>query len=346
MDPRMLVIDGSYGEGGGQIVRSALALSVITGRPVEIRSIRAGRTKPGLRPQHLTAVQAAAGICGADVSGCRLGSQSLRFKPGKVKPGDYHFGIGTAGSVMLILQTVVLPLASAQESSRITLTGGTHVPWSPCFHYVDLVFRPAVASMGILFEVVLQRAGWYPKGGGVIRATIHPSGRLSPFRQETTSGPAAASSVLSASSNLPGHVRRRQADRVRALSGQRGILIPVEERELPADSPGSVVFCCTVAGGRFGGFTGLGARGKPAEQVADEAVLPFLAFLEGGTQVDSRLSDQLVAPAALADGESLWSVDSATRHLRTNIWVAEQLSGRKFDIIVNNKKDIIIRCYS
>jgi RNA 3'-terminal phosphate cyclase (ATP) len=341
----MLILDGSYGEGGGQILRSALSLSAITGRPIEIRHIRARRGKPGLRSQHLTSVRAAAAVCGADVSGGELGSQFLKFIPGEVRPGSYRFEIGTAGSVMLVLQTLLLPLALAREASEITLTGGTHVPWSPCFHYVDLVFRPALASMGILFEVMLQKAGWYPRGGGMIRALIHPSGRPAHFRQETTSGPPAASWAVSATSNLPGHVRSRQANRIGTLCGQRGIAISVEEKEFPADSPGSMVFCWTVAGGRFGGFTGVGARGKPAEHVAEEAVLPFLAFLEGGTQVDSCLSDQLVLPAALADGESLWSVDSATGHLRTNIWVAEQLSGSKFDITVDNKKDYIIRCY-
>ncbi|OEU51041.1 MAG: RNA 3'-terminal-phosphate cyclase, partial [Desulfobacterales bacterium S3730MH5] len=178
----MIIIDGSYGEGGGQILRSSLTLSMITGQAIDIRNIRAGRPRPGLRPQHLTCVKAAASVCGAQLEGAEPGSLRLVFIPGRIRPGHYSFAIGTAGSVMLVLQTVLLPLVLSRGPSEVTLLGGTHVPWSPCFHYIDRVFRPAVSPMGISFEMELERWGYYPKGGGMVSTKILPSNKLSAFK--------------------------------------------------------------------------------------------------------------------------------------------------------------------
>ena len=162
----MIHIDGSQGEGGGQILRTALSLSALLGLPVTIENIRANRPKAGLRPQHLTAVKALKEICGAEVEGMAVDSRRIAFRPGRVRPGNYFFDVGTAGSVTLILQALLLPLALAPGPSRIKLRGGTHVPWSPPYHYLAEVFLPTLALMGIQTAVRLGKWGWYPKGGG------------------------------------------------------------------------------------------------------------------------------------------------------------------------------------
>lgn len=319
----MLTIDGSYGEGGGQILRSALTLAMIMGRTMELQNIRAKRANPGLRPQHLACVRAAAAICDGEVSGAVLGSHHLRFSPAPVRPGDYRFDIGTAGSVALVLQTILLPLGLAGGVSRVTVTGGTHVPMSPCFHYLDLVLRPVLVSMGLVVSLHLKEWGWYPKGGGKVEARIDPTMGLGPFVGIRPTG-AASIRALSASSGLPAHVRRRQGTRLSELLAARGLPVDLAEEEAPALSPGSLVFLWTVDEGRRAGSTALGARGKPAEQVADEAVRGLTAFLQSGAAVDDRLADQLVLPAVVARGVSRWYVPRVSRHLRTNAWVARQ----------------------
>jgi len=341
----MIIIDGSYGEGGGQILRSSLALSMITGQAIEILNIRARRPKPGLRPQHLTCVKAAASVCGARLEGAEFGSQRLVFIPGKVKPGNYSFAIGTAGSVMLVFQTVLLPLALSPGPSEITFTGGTHVPWSPCFHYIDLVFRPAVSAMGILFEMELERWGYYPKGEGIVRTRILPSEGLGSFRPVPRRGEKVCVKAISATARLPGHVRKRQSARVKSVLEGREIEVDVEEREGSAMCPGSLLFCWISGQGRYGGFTGLGARGKPAEKVADEAVSGLLAFLDSGAACDKYLSDQILLPAVLARGESQWSTNSISNHLLTNIWVTRRFGLGKVKLLEEDGKSGLIKCY-
>ncbi len=321
----MLTIDGSYGEGGGQILRTSLALSIITGTPITIQNIRARRPKPGLRPQHLTCVQAASAICDAETTGAEVGSMKLTFNPSSARPGTYSFDIGTAGSVMLVLQTILLPLALSGGNSTVRLTGGTHVPWSPCFHYMDKVFRRAAAEMHLSFKMHLERWGWYPRGGGVVKVTVSPCRGLHPFvppsprhREDL------ALKALSAASRLPDHVIARQARSIQSTFKRHGLEIEITEERAPAFSPGSLAFCWVEGPGRYAGSTGLGARGKPAEKVGQEASTELIRFLESGSQVDEHLSDQLVPLAALAEGESRWSTSRLTRHLETNLWVVSR----------------------
>ena len=195
----MLSLDGSYGEGGGQILRTALSLAALTGVPVRIEGIRARRSKPGLRPQHLTAVQAVARISQAEVTGAHLGSQALTFKPRTPQGGHYRFDVaettGSAGAVTLVAQALLPPLLKAEAPATVILKGGTHVPWSPPAHYLSHVFLPALASMGAEVEMTLERWGWYPRGGGEVRLTIRggpPPDRgavAHPGRQVPPSGP-------------------------------------------------------------------------------------------------------------------------------------------------------------
>jgi RNA 3'-terminal phosphate cyclase (ATP) len=324
----MLVLDGSYGEGGGQILRTALALAAYTGVPVRVESIRAGRPKPGLRPQHLTAVQAVARVSQAEVTGASLGSQALSFKPRTPQGGQYRFDVaettGSAGSVSLIIQALLPPLLRAGAPSSVILKGGTHVPWSPPAHYLIQVFLPALAAMGAEVKVSLEGWGWYPRGGGEVRLAVRPARGLTGVEWRTPA-PETAFRALAAAANLPEHVARRQAAR---LQDRLGEACPVAIIPAGGRDPGSLVFIW----GPQAGFTALGARGKPAELVADEAAEAYLTFRQKGAALDCHLADQILIYLALAQGSSRITTEAVTSHLLTNVWVIEQFLGPRFQI--------------
>ena len=321
----MLEINGASGEGGGQVLRSCLSLSVLTGKPFTIFNIRAHRRTPGLRPQHLAGVRAAAAISGAGIAGAAIGSRRLTFRPGGIRPGSYRFDIGTAGSVALVFQTVFLPLAMAETPSRIELTGGTHVPWSPCFHYLKEVFLPAVETMGYRCRVALEKWGFYPRGGGIMKALIKPSRPKTAFSPHFTDGFRIRG--LSAGAGLPQHVMKRQAKSARDFLVRRGFEIDISVESVKASCPGSLIFLWTGGGGLFGGFTSLGKKGKPAEKVGREAAGRLCSFLRSGDACDCRLSDQLILPAALFPAVSRWTTDRITGHFLTNASTAEKFLG-------------------
>jgi len=333
-DP-MLVIDGSYGEGGGQILRTALSLAAVLQRPVRIERIRAGRPQPGLRPQHLTAVRAAAAVCGATLSGDHVGSGQLTFQPGHPpRPGHYAFdvsqvaGAGSAGAVSLVFQTVLLPLALADGPSHVELRGGTHVAWSPPFHYLAHVYLPALAKLGITADVRLGRWGWYPRGGGEMTAHIPGRARLRPH-EFVERGDLLRLWGISAASRLPKHVRQRQARQAQARLAAEGFVVEIQEVDAPSIGPGTCVFLCAEHERITAGFSAYGRRGLPAEQVADAAVDSLLAYEAGSGAVDPHLADQLVLPLALAGGAL--TTTQVTRHLITNVWVVERFLGRRFE---------------
>ncbi|NOX61611.1 MAG: RNA 3'-terminal phosphate cyclase, partial [Chloroflexi bacterium] len=313
----MITIDGSQGEGGGQILRSSLTLSLLTGEALRIKRIRAGRKKPGLAAQHLAAVEAARRISDAQVEGAALGSTSLLFQPGSVRPGRYRFDIGTAGSTSLVLQTIFLPLALCPAPSQVTITGGTHVPWSPCFHYLQHVWLPALQELGFKAELHLVWAGFYPKGGGEVRAAIRPR-RVSRTLKMTQRGALRGLWGLSAVANLPMSIAARQRKQVERRLKDRVPELRLEVESLPARGKGTVVFLKALGDGVMAGFTGLGARGKPAERVADEAVDALDAFLATDAAIDPHLADQLLLPLAITAGVSCFSTSQITRHLLTH----------------------------
>jgi RNA 3'-terminal phosphate cyclase (ATP) len=318
----MLEIDASFGEGGGQILRSALSLSVITGEAMRLTNIRARRPQPGLKPQHLKAVEAAAQISAAHVEGATLGSQTLSFAPEGLQGGKYAFDIGTAGSVSLLLQTVYLPLSLAAGPSRLTLTGGTHVPWSPCYHYLQWQWLPYLAEAGYHLECSLERAGFYPRGGGLLHVNIVPSRHFSPLRISER-GRLLRIRGLSGVGRLDISIAERQ--RKQALERLRELAVPVEIEvtEVPAASPGTfIVLQAEFEGGRCCAFA-LGARHKLAEKVADEAVDELRADIHAGGAIDAWLADQLLLPLAFVPERSALSVCRISQHLRTN---AELLS--------------------
>jgi len=317
-------IDGSYGEGGGQVLRTSLALSAITGRPVTIEGIRAGRPRPGLAAQHLAAVRAAAEVSGARVEGARKGSTALSFEPAGVRPGRYRLDIGTAGAATLVLQTVVLPLALAPGSSDVRVTGGTHVPWSPPYHYLELQWAPVLRELGVHLDLALEAAGFYPRGGGRVRALVTPArAPLRPLRR-VDRGALVRIEGLAGSARLPGHVTERMARAAREGLGGLGCPVEVGRVRLDAPSPGAFLVLRATCEGATLTVSALGERGKPAEQVAAEAVSELRRVLGTGACTDPHLADQILLPLALARGESELTTARVTRHLTTNAWVIRQ----------------------
>ena len=313
----MIELDASFGEGGGQILRSALTLSVISGAGVRLSNIRVRRAQPGLKAQHLAAVRAAAEISGARVEGARVGSQSLQFEPGALHGGNYRFDIGTAGSVCLLLQTVLVPLSLAAEPSRLTLTGGTHVPWSPCYEFVSRSWLPTLHRLGFRAETVLERAGFYPRGGAVVRAAIEPVAAITPLSL-TRRGRLLAIRGVSAVARLPSGIAERQRKRSLERLTFLGVPVEIELRTVVADSPGTFVFLCAEYEEARCAFSALGARGKPAERVADEACDELVAHLEQPGAVEPHLADQLLVPLTFAAGVSEFSTSRVSQHLVTN----------------------------
>lgn len=314
------MLDASYGEGGGQVLRTALALAVALGRPVALRRVRVRRPVPGLRPQHLAVVRALARIAAADVDGDAIGSTEVRLVPGAVRTGAYRFDIGTAGSVSLLLQSVLLPLFRADGESRVEVRGGTHVPWSPPVHYLTEVFLPALATVGARADVRLARWGWHPAGGGEIAATIAPWTTPAAFRAPDRADGGVIG--VSAVSRLPGSIAERQRSRAETRLAEAGIAahLTIVEDET-ALSPGT--FVLLAVRGRAG-FTALGRRGLPAERVADDAVDALLAWRRSGAALDDHLADQLVPFLALAPEPSTFTCPALSSHLRTVAWVVEQ----------------------
>jgi RNA 3'-terminal phosphate cyclase (ATP) len=320
-------IDGSYGEGGGQVVRTALTLSVLTGTPVSVAKIRAGRRKPGLAPQHLTTVRALSEICDAEVSGASIGSTALSFAP-RVPPraGSFAFDVsetaggGSAGSVTLILQALLLPLSFARASSRLTLVGGTHVAWSPPFDFISDVYLPTVREMGIRAQCRLVAWGFYPVGGGRLGVEIEPAERLSAIALSERGEPERVRGRAVAC-NLPSHIAVRMANRACALLAPLDIPRAVATERPRGKGPGAGIFLTAEYAHARAGFSALGERGKPSEAVAEEACRSLLAHDETGAPVTAQLADQLLLPCALAHGRSEFRVSRITPHLLTNAHV-------------------------
>lgn len=323
----MVHIDGTFGEGGGQILRTSLALSCVLGRPMEITNIRTARKNPGLQPQHLTAVMAAATIAGAEVQGAELSSTTLEFRPNRTSGGTYHFNIaekkGSAGSTSLVLQTILLPLCFADQASLVTVQGGTHVPWSPSFHYLQAIVAPLLSRLGVHAEFSIQSWGWYPIGGGQVAVRITPARALRPLTV-TDRGRLLRVSGISSVSNLPGHIATRQRDRALAILGRQGIDASIETLSAPSAGKGSFLFLSAELEHFSAGFGSLGAIGKRAEEVADEACDELLSHLRAQGALDQHLADQVVPWLAFCEGPSEFTTSRVTRHLLTNLWVVRQ----------------------
>ena len=306
----MVKIDGSHGEGGGQILRSALAFSAILQRPLMVHHIRARRRSPGLRPQHLKGVEALAQITEAEVQGAQIGSETVTFIPKDIIARDYRFEVGngkrSAGSVTLLLQTLSPPLCFTRVPSRLTLVGGTHVPWSPPLQYFSEVLSPILCSMGISVEAGIDRWGWYPQGGGIIRVEIRPTrefksvslldrgtlGRYVDFQP-----PVICSSMWQKDRRI---MPSRRIEKEMKMDAEIVVLDNV-----PGSGPGSFFFLVAESEKVIAGFSSLGERGKPAEEVAKEALGSLEEYIESDGCIDPHLADQLVPFIVLAKGHSV-----------------------------------------
>jgi len=316
----MLTIDGSQGEGGGQILRSALALSLITGTPFRIENIRAGRAKPGLLRQHLTAVRAAAEISGSEVSGDELGSCELALRPGAVRAGAYHFTVGTAGSACLVLQTVLPALLGAAEPSSLLLEGGTHNPSAPTWDYLARVFFPLLAKMGASLRTDLDRHGFYPAGGGKFRVEIPSACRLAPL-ELVARGAVRARSARALVAHLSPEIGERELRVLRSkLTGFEDASV-VEAAKSPG--PGNALSVELDYEQVTEIFTGFGERSVRAESVAQKLADEVRRYLVSDAPVGPHLADQLVLPLALAGG-GVFRTLPLTRHTVTNIDIVQR----------------------
>lgn len=317
----MLTIDGSQGEGGGQILRTSVALSMVTGTPLTIDRIRAGRKKPGLMRQHLTAVLAAAEVAQAGVEGAELGSSRLVFQPGTTRPGEYHFNVGTAGSTTLVLQTVLPALLTADGPSTIVLEGGTHNPFAPPFDFLAKAFLPIVNRMGPAVVATLERPGFYPGGGGRLRVTVNPSLRLArlDLLERGAIRRRRASAVVA---KLPRHIAERELEVVRHRLGLDHTELRILEVS-GARSPGNVVLIEVESEHVTEVFVGFGARGIKAEVVAGRAVDPVDRYVAADVPVGVYLADQLLLPLVLAGGGSFRTMPLSA-HAETNIEVIKR----------------------
>jgi RNA 3'-terminal phosphate cyclase (ATP) len=310
----MITIDGSYGEGGGQILRSSLALSLVTGRPFRIDNIRAGRKKPGLMRQHLTAVNAAAQIGSAAVEGNAIGSKRFSFHPQTIKAGDYCFAVGTAGSCTLVLQTILPALIVADGTSKVILEGGTHNPFAPPFDFLKQSFLGVLNRMGPQVQVDLQKPGFYPAGGGRFKVAVQPAA-LKPL-DLVERGAIQHTSARAMVANLPAEIARRELNVVRKKLGwDQNCLQTVEVNE--SNGPGNILSIAVESEQITEVFTGFGERGVSAENVAKKAVLQVQAYLEADVPVGRYLADQLLILMALA-GRGRFRTTTPSRHTITN----------------------------
>lgn len=311
----MIEIDGSQGEGGGQVLRTALTLSMITGQAFRVSNIRAKRPKPGLMRQHLASVKAATEVCGARVIGAELGSCALEFHPGAIQSGEYEFQIGTAGSSTLVLQTVVPALLYANGPSVVRVSGGTHNSKAPPAEFLQRAYGRAMADMGAQVDFQMERAGFYPAGGGAMRATVQPlqTWRRLALVERGERRAAYAESLVAA---VPAGVAKRELDCVASAMGWSGDQLRF--RNLPDSwGPGNALLLTLEHEHVTEVFVAFGEKARRAEEVARDAVAQARRYIASGAAVSEHLADQLLVPMALAGGGS-FTMDVLSQHTRTN----------------------------
>jgi RNA 3'-terminal phosphate cyclase (ATP) len=329
----LIKIDGSQGEGGGQILRTAISLSAITGKPIEVSNIRANRTNPGLRPQHMAGIRIIADLFHAKSENLKVGAEWIRFSPSdKFEGGSIKFDIGTAGSIPLILMTVVPAVSLSNNSLQIEVTGGTDVKASPTIDYIKHIVAKSYLSIGPKFSVDVLKRGYYPKGGGVVQCTIKPC--KTPGTIELLATEYLEPKIISVCSQLPIHVAKRQIS---------SALIALEKKDIRCSnytasietsiSPGSSILVYSASDfGLYVGGDSIGELGKRAEAVGTEAAMRFLDSTLAQATVDPFLADMLVLPLALSKGRSRYRVGRVTQHLLTSLHVVSQIMGCKYSI--------------
>ena len=334
----MIQIDGSFGEGGGQVLRTSIALSALLTRKIHIANIRAKRPNPGLRPQHITAVRAVAALCDAETSGLQIGSADLLFSPRKTVSGSFRFDVGTAGSISLVLQALMPAAAFSSSGTEFDITGGTDVRWSPTIDYVRFVILPTLSRLGYAAELKLMRRGHYPKGGGRVSMKIQRCKGLNSLTLMKRQGVKEVRGV-SHCVKLPSHVAQRQAAAAEdILKTLDQVTVNVELETYPRETdphiaPGSgIVLYTSEACGTILGADNVGERGKAAEQIGSEAAKLLVEEIESNAPVDRHMSDILIPYLAVADGRSEFRTSQITMHTTTNARIAELVSDAEVNI--------------
>ena len=326
----MIDIDGSHGEGGGQILRTAVSLSAVTGEPVKISRIRAGRPNPGLSPQHMTGIEAVAEICGADVDGLFAGSTDIVFKPGQLIGGEYEFDVGTAGSISLVLQSCLLPSIMSKSAVSMSIRGGTDVKWSPPIDFVRLVHLPLLARFGASCDLEVVSRGFYPEGGGEVTVGISPAGGFRPADIQHR-GKSVSIRGVAFAQNLPEHiVSRMKHAALKKLVDFREVKIESDLRR--GHSTGAGIVLVAEYENSVIGESALGAKGVRAEGLGEGCAEDLLETMRSEATVDDHMLDQILPYMALAGKGSCVVAESMTGHAETNVWVIEEFLGKRFSI--------------
>jgi len=328
----VLQVDGSYGEGGGQILRTAVAFSALTKKPVKITNIRANRPNPGIRPQHFVAIQSIKELCSAEVKGLEIGSSHLTFAPGEIKGGRYKFDIGTAGSITLVFQAYLLSILDTPESVTLRVTGGSDTKWSPSWDYFQYVFLPLVQKAGLPVKARLIRRGYYPKGGGEAELTIEPSRDVKPLQLDKKQEFSEVNGIIHLG-NLPDHIGTRMKHVAIKTLIKKNLKASIEIEKTTSLSSGTGITLWVESEDTVLGSTVLGEKGLPAEEIGGNAAVELISEIEAGSTLDVHAFDQLLPYMGVARerGMSSCIVRELSGHARTNIWLIKQFFNVEFE---------------
>lgn len=325
----MLEIDGSYGEGGGQILRTAVALAAVTSQPLRIINIRSNRSKPGLAAQHITAIKSVAALCNATTTDLEVGASAIEFVPEQLQAGKFEFEIGTAGSITLVLQACLIPAIYAGENITLSITGGTDVKWSPPVDYFKFVFLKLIEKMGINVKIEVKRRGYYPQGGGRVDLEIKPVSKLRPLHIPEPGELKKIAGVIHLT-KLPDHISDRIKKSALDKLKSYGNIELIQETQDTGVSQGTGITLWAETKHSILGGSALGERGLPAEKVGSTAAEALIQELNCGGSVDVHATDQLLPYMALEGGEV--TVRELSMHAKTNMWLIEQILGKKFQV--------------